>query len=155
MRSMSTRTRVGVLLLVGGAMIGCATPAPTRAPISPSALTPSPTPAASVAASPASTPSTSPVPSGPAAALTVEARDLSFAPTQLEAAAGRPFELTLHNAGVVVHNVTIDSPRVQLVVSPGKTGTTLVEGLAPGSYAFYCSVSGHRLAGMSGTLTVR
>jgi uncharacterized cupredoxin-like copper-binding protein len=134
-----------------------ATAAPTPAP-SPTpgpTATPAPTPAPTPAATPVGSPGAS-VDASPAVSVSLEARDLSFTPTTLEVPAGQPFELTMHNAGALVHNVTIDPPvGVQLVVSPGQTRSTVVQGLPAGSYTFYCSVSGHRQAGMEGTLTVK
>ena len=88
-------------------------------------------------------------------ALVLEARDLSFTPKELELPAGVPATLTLHNAGRVTHNLTIDGSGTQVVVSAGGTEQGTIGALPPGTYAFYCSVSGHRAAGMEGTLTVR
>ena len=156
---MSRLTRACALLIVGGVMVGCASPAPTRAPSvaptdSPSVVpTLSPTPAPSP--SPVVSLAPSPVASLGAATLSLEARDLSFTPRVLEAVAEQAFELTLHNAGRIPHNVTIDAPGVRLAVAAGQTSSVDVEGLPAGDYPFYCSVSGHREAGMSGTLTVR
>jgi uncharacterized cupredoxin-like copper-binding protein len=87
--------------------------------------------------------------------LSVQARDLSFTPRELEAPAGGSITITLRNDGRIVHNLTIDALGVAIVASPGHAKTTQLDGLAPGQYPFYCSVSGHREAGMSGTLTVR
>jgi plastocyanin len=162
------------LVLVCGALVGCASPAPTPiatptpapsvaptdAPsVAPSMSTaspePSPSPVVRVAPSPVVSLPPSPAASGPSAALSLEARDLSFSPAELQAAAGQPFELTLHNAGRIAHNVTIDAPGVRLAVAAGQTASVTVEALEPGTYPFYCSVSGHRQAGMAGTLTVR
>jgi uncharacterized cupredoxin-like copper-binding protein len=39
-------------------------------------------------------------------------------------------------------------------VQGGKTSTVTAD-LKAGTYKFYCSVDGHRAAGMEGTLTVR
>jgi uncharacterized cupredoxin-like copper-binding protein len=83
------------------------------------------------------------------------ARDLSFSPRELSAGAATPVTLELQNSGRLVHNMTIDELAVKIVASPGKTTSLTIPSIAPGTYAFYCSVSGHRQAGMSGTLTVK
>jgi uncharacterized cupredoxin-like copper-binding protein len=151
---MSKLARACALVFAGMALIGCASPRPTPTSVPTGTATLSP--AVTMAASPVpSVAAGSPAASGAMATVTLEARDLSFAPKALEVAADRPFELTMHNAGVIAHNVTIDAPGVQLVVVQGRTGSVVVEGMAPGTYPFYCSVSGHRTAGMEGTLTVR
>jgi plastocyanin len=55
------------------------------------------------------------------------------------------------------HNVTIESSAGKIV---GATPTfqggskTLTLDLKAGTYKFFCSVPGHRMAGMEGTLTV-
>jgi uncharacterized cupredoxin-like copper-binding protein len=56
------------------------------------------------------------------------------------------------------HNMTIESSSGTVVGAtstyPGAT-KTLTLSLKPGTYKFYCSVPGHRMAGMEGTLTVK
>jgi uncharacterized cupredoxin-like copper-binding protein len=87
--------------------------------------------------------------------LSIEARDLSFTPRALETSAGGPVTVTLHNAGRIAHNVTVDELDLQVGAAAGTTESAQVADLPAGTYTFYCSVSGHRQAGMEGTLTVR
>jgi plastocyanin len=86
-------------------------------------------------------------------AIEIEARDLSFTPSTIDAPAG-PTTIRLQNAGQVVHNVTFDELGIQIVAIPGAVAEIEAEDLPPGTYQFYCSISGHRLAGMEGTLIV-
>lgn len=66
--------------------------------------------------------------------------------------------IELDNSQAVPHDVTIEAPSGEDV---GKTeiitesSTSATVNLKPGEYTFYCSVPGHREAGMEGTLTVK
>jgi plastocyanin len=62
------------------------------------------------------------------------------------------------NNSPLAHNVTVaDSSGKVLGATPTFTGgsrTLDLSNLKPGTYTFYCTVPGHRQAGMQGTLTV-
>ena len=77
---------------------------------------------------------------------------LKFEPTELEAEAGE-IAIELTSGPAVEHNVVIEQGD-ELVVeaAAGQTNVGTVE-LDAGTYTFYCSIPGHRTAGMEGTLT--
>jgi plastocyanin len=61
------------------------------------------------------------------------------------------------NPSSLPHNVAIqdgDIHAIGKVVSKGGTSTAMAN-LKPGAYTYYCSVPGHRQAGMTGKLTVQ
>jgi plastocyanin len=81
---------------------------------------------------------------------------LSFDTDTLEAPAGR-VTIDMDNPSTIPHNVSIEGRGVEeegRTVGQGGTSTVTAE-LQPGEYDYYCSVAGHRQAGMEGTLTVR
>jgi plastocyanin len=96
---------------------------------------------------------------GPAASGDVAA-EASGAPaydtTRLTLAPGRN-AIHFTNASSVAHNLTVEAAGKVIGASETITEgeTTLVVDLAPGSYAYFCSVDAHRGAGMEGALTVR
>jgi plastocyanin len=71
-------------------------------------------------------------------------------------AAGQ-YTFNLKNDGHIPHDLTINGPGVSNqktpVINPGKTAKLTVE-LKGGSYDFYCSVPGHKAAGMDVKVTV-
>ncbi len=80
---------------------------------------------------------------------------LKFEPTTLTVKAGNvTFEFT--NDAPVGHDFVIeqDGEKVAGTDVITKSSTTLDTELKAGEYAFYCSVAGHRQAGMEGKLTV-
>jgi uncharacterized cupredoxin-like copper-binding protein len=81
---------------------------------------------------------------------------LSYDARQLSARAGR-VTIVMTNASPLEHNVTIAQASTVLGATPSFVGgsRTLTVSLNPGSYTFYCSVPGHRQAGMEGTITVK
>jgi plastocyanin len=65
--------------------------------------------------------------------------------------------IRLTNASELEHNVAVAQGARQLGVSDTINGadTELEVDLRPGEYEFYCTVDGHRAAGMEGTLTAQ
>jgi uncharacterized cupredoxin-like copper-binding protein len=112
-------------------------------------------PAASPAAPAATVPAAAPAAeAGGGPDVTVEMIDIAFRPTEIEIPAGQDVTFSFPNTGATVHDFTIDELGLKVVVQPGDTGALTINAPA-GTYEFYCSVPGHRPAGMVGTLTVR
>jgi plastocyanin len=80
---------------------------------------------------------------------------LSFDSKQLSAKAGA-VTIAFANSAPIEHNVTVSQGATVLAATPTFTGgsRTLTIKLKPGTYTFYCSVPGHRQAGMEGTLKI-
>jgi plastocyanin len=105
----------------------------------------------------------SPAPSSsPAAGLSTSLKlvanpdgELDYNAKQLAAKAGR-VTITMTNMSPLEHNVTLAQGSKMLGATPTFQGgsKSLTLNLKPGTYTFYCSVPGHRAAGMEGTLTV-
>jgi plastocyanin len=124
---------------------------------------------ATTSAAPASTPSSSAASSTPAPATSGAASTgtlslaanteglLKFDMSSLTAKAGK-VSIAFTNMSSLSHNLTVASASGAVV---GATPTfqggskSLSLNLKPGTYTFYCSVPGHRQAGMEGTLTVQ
>jgi plastocyanin len=104
-----------------------------------------------------STPATAPAPSA-TTSLKLAANpggELSYDTKALSAKAGT-VTITMTNMSPVEHNVTVAEGSKVLGATPSFVGgtKTLTLSLKAGTYTFYCSVPGHRQAGMEGTLTV-
>jgi uncharacterized cupredoxin-like copper-binding protein len=88
----------------------------------------------------------------------VEMDEMSFDPNSISAGTGESVTLNFENVGAVLHDFTIDDfngERVHVEVQPGDSDSiTLTMPDSAGEWYFYCSVPGHREAGMDGTLTV-
>ncbi|HEY7891641.1 MAG TPA: plastocyanin/azurin family copper-binding protein [Solirubrobacteraceae bacterium] len=80
---------------------------------------------------------------------------LAYDTKRLQAKAGE-VTVTLTNAAPLAHNVTIAQGGKVLGATPTFQGGSrkLTLRLKPGTYTFYCSIPGHRQAGMEGTLKV-
>jgi plastocyanin len=96
----------------------------------------------------------------PSAALSLAANpegQLAYDKKSLTATAGK-VSIDFTNMAPLDHNVTIESSSHQILGStPTFAGGSkiLTVALKPGTYKFFCSVPGHRMAGMEGTLTVK
>jgi uncharacterized cupredoxin-like copper-binding protein len=82
---------------------------------------------------------------------------LAYTTTEATAKAGK-VAIDFNNPQGLTHDVAIESSSGEEVgktelIAEGSDSTTV--NLKPGTYHFYCTVPGHREAGMEGTLTVK
>ncbi len=97
---------------------------------------------------------------GPATSLSVASPadgGLSYSPDGLTANPGN-VDITYDNPSQVPHSIAVATANGNVLgqVQPFTAGKQTVDltNLAPGKYVFYCTVPGHREAGMQGNLTV-
>jgi plastocyanin len=78
----------------------------------------------------------------------------AFDHTELWAKVGETVALRLENQDTNGHSFDIDEFAVHTLLPAGATSLALFTPSTSGSYTFYCSLPGHREAGMVGTLVV-
>jgi plastocyanin len=151
-RALAAAMALGLVLVVAGcgsSSSGSSTSTPE------STSTPASTPTTTASTATETTPA-----AGASSSLKLEANpegQLKYNTTSLSAKAGA-VSIAFTNSSPVGHNVTVESSSGETV---GATPTfqggskTLSLNLKAGTYKFYCSVPGHRMAGMEGTLTVK
>jgi uncharacterized cupredoxin-like copper-binding protein len=105
-------------------------------------------------ASPAATPAAEPEGAAASTEAAVSTVDLAFEPKEFTIAAGTDVTVTITNEGALQHDFTIDELDIASDLLNGGDSGTVTINAEPGTYEFYCSVPGHREAGMVGTLTV-
>jgi len=93
-------------------------------------------------------------PNAGAQPLPVSLVDFGFQPGEIRVQAGRRVNLELVNTGRILHDLTIPALGFRAVVQPGQRVTVGLPVVSGGEYEFYCSVPGHREAGMVGRLLV-
>jgi plastocyanin len=88
--------------------------------------------------------------------LSAEATALAFDKTELTAKPGK-VTIDFDNPAPLEHNVVIEEDGKELAGFEPivESEEELTAELKPGTYTFFCSVPGHREAGMEGTLTVK
>jgi plastocyanin len=128
----------------------------SEAASAPAATTPAATTPVATTGTPA--PASSPSPGKATTSLALAANPtglLAYNTKQLSAKAG-VVTITMTNASPLEHDVAVAEGTTVLGETPVfKGGTrTLTLKLKAGKYVFYCTVPGHRQAGMEGTLTV-
>lgn len=96
-------------------------------------------------------PSSPPVAGATEVAVTAGA--LAFAPDRLEVRTGEAVNVALTSTDVL-HDLTIDEVGFHVVADEGETAVGGVVFEQPGTYVAYCSVPGHREAGMELPITV-
>lgn len=92
-------------------------------------------------------------PSADARAIEVVADDFAFEPSEITAEVGEELAVSLTSEDTD-HDFTVEDLDFHVHADQGDTVTGGLQVDEPGTYTFYCSVPGHRGAGMEGTITV-
>jgi len=145
------------LLAVPAALLALAGCGSSSSSSSSSASTPAEAPTTSSASTSTPAPASE---SGGSEKISLEANpegQLAYDTKSLSAKAGK-VSVDFTNSSSLPHNVTIESSGGEQVgATPTFSGgsKSVSVNLKPGTYKFFCSVPGHRQAGMEGTLTVK
>lgn len=111
----------------------------------------------------------------PAKTVQVTAANMSFDTKELTLDKGKAVKLVFNNQDSQLHDFSIDKipakvkeshsegmhdmgatmPDVHTSADPGKTGEVEFTPTQSGTYVYYCTVPGHKDAGMQGTLIVK
>lgn len=96
---------------------------------------------------------------GPGGTLQLEAdpTQIAYNTTELSSKPGK-VTIDLNNPSSLEHDVAIENEAGEELAASetvAKAKTSVTAELAPGTYTFFCTVPGHREAGMEGTLTVK
>jgi plastocyanin len=95
---------------------------------------------------------TSPVADG-ARRIEVSARSFEFEPDEITVATGEDIAIVLTSEDLL-HDLAIDELDAHVAADAGETDVGGLRAEEPGRYTYYCTVAGHREAGMEGTLIV-
>jgi outer membrane protein assembly factor BamB/plastocyanin len=88
-----------------------------------------------------------------ALAITVNAFDLGYDLTNVVVPADTDITVTMNNTGGAVHNMQFDDLGIFSGDASGGQAVTFTFTAPAGVYTFYCTIPGHRAAGMVGTFT--
>ncbi|MFA5564677.1 MAG: cupredoxin domain-containing protein [Acidimicrobiia bacterium] len=83
----------------------------------------------------------------------VNATSFVFDPDEITVNVGEDVAIVL-SSDDLLHDFTIDEINVHVAADRGEIAEGGLRAEAPGEYTFYCTVAGHREAGMEGTLIV-
>ena len=85
--------------------------------------------------------------------IEVSGTSYAFDPPGITVRAGEDIAIVLTSADIE-HDFTVDDIDAHVSAEAGETAEGGLRADEPGTYTYYCSVEGHREAGMEGTLTV-
>jgi len=98
-------------------------------------------------------PKTTAAPAAPAKQVQVQEKEFAIVLPSTKLTAGR-YAFVVKNVGKIQHDVAVQELSAKTpLISPGQSATLTVT-LAKGTYTLYCTVPGHRAAGMVAKVTV-
>jgi nitrite reductase (NO-forming) len=144
--------RLAAIVVIGLALAGCASagaPTWTYPPAGASGAPVGVAPAVAVPTMPMSMASDAPA---TVSSIAIEAFDLGFKPSTIAVPAAGTYDVSFHNTGSTLHNVTF-ADGTAISADPGATVIGKVT-VPAGGLSFLCSIPGHADAGMKGSISV-
>jgi nitrite reductase (NO-forming) len=139
--------RLAAMIVVGLALVGCTSSGGSTFTYSP--VSPPPAPAQT---DPAMQVSTAPGEPASASSIIIEAFDLGFNPSTIVVPAPGTYDVTLHNTGSILHELTFpDGTRIGADAGTTASGKVTVP---VGGITFLCSIPGHAEQGMTGSIAI-
>jgi uncharacterized cupredoxin-like copper-binding protein len=105
--------------------------------------------------------------------ITVQGNEFTYQPASVTLKKGQRVRIKFENTGAQSHDLSSEVPasnvteknagahthsappaKVHVMADGGKTGTLTLTPTESGSFPLWCSIAGHREAGMTGTFTV-
>ena len=87
--------------------------------------------------------------------IMVVGTEFAFSPSTISVKAGDLVKITFQNNGNAPHNLVIEGLGISTkTINFGQTDTVQFTALNSGTYTIFCSIPGHRAAGMMGSLMV-
>ncbi len=86
--------------------------------------------------------------------IMMDAWEFAFSPKQIRVKAGEPITIMFWDEGQIGHDLKIDAVNFHAHAEPNKSVEAGFVAPAKGEYEVYCSVSGHKEAGMVSKLIV-
>ncbi|HWV35933.1 MAG TPA: cupredoxin domain-containing protein [Thermomicrobiales bacterium] len=135
-------------LITGASIIGVGIGAIGATAAAQSSSTPGASPEASPSASPGASPAAG-------SEIEVHTVDIAFDPKELTIPADTEVKVKVTNKGVLQHDFHVDKLDItSKLLNGGESDTVTIKAKA-GEYDFWCTVPGHKEAGMVGKLTVK
>ena len=91
---------------------------------------------------------------GQAGVVRLDSAEMRFSRTELEVTAQQPVTVTISNKDGFAHSFDIDEYDIHIPLPANQTVSVTFTPDQAGVYDFYCGSTGHRAAGMTGTLIV-
>ena len=110
----------------------------------------------------------------PAKTITLALNEFQFQPAEITVDVGQTVKLVLKNNGTVLHDFVSTDAKVEVLeehgaehdmggmpttmhaaIEAGQQSTLEFKATQAGTYTFYCTIAGHKEAGMTGKLTVK
>ncbi|MDO8601189.1 MAG: cupredoxin domain-containing protein [bacterium] len=93
--------------------------------------------------------------SGGAREIKIIGTDFAFNPSEITAKAGEKVKIIFQNNGNASHNLVVEGLGIGTkTIGFGKTDAIEFTSPTPGTYSFFCSIPGHKAAGMTGSLII-